>query len=127
LELAVELMREIRSAQYASYIVIASAAIGLLLVLYSLTDRLQTRIGELVLQTAAHEQFRRRVFAANSRVLEMNDRNLRRVGRELHAGPLQLTALALLKLDALCEAPSRGHPDAPEVRADVRPALFCAP
>ena len=49
-------MREIRSAQYASYIVIASAAIGLLLVLYSLTDRLQTRIGALVLQTAAHGQ-----------------------------------------------------------------------
>ena len=104
--LAVELMREIRSAQYASYIVIASAAIGLLLVLFSLTDRLQTRIGELVLQTAAHEQFRRRVFKANGRVLEMNDRNLRRVGRELHAGPLQLAALALLKLDALCEAPA---------------------
>ena len=83
-------MREIRSAQYASYIVIASAAIGLLLVLYSLTDRLQTRIGALVLQTAAHGQFRRRVFKANGRVLEMNDRNLRRVGRELHAGPLQL-------------------------------------
>ena len=104
-ELAVELMREIRAAQYASYVVIASAAIGLLLTLFSLTDGLQTRIGELALQRAAHEQFRRRVFKANGRVLEMNERNLRRVGRELHAGPLQLAALALLKLDALCEQP----------------------
>jgi signal transduction histidine kinase len=104
-ELAVELVREIRAAQYASYVVIASAAIGLLLVLFSLTDGLQTRIGELALQRAAHEQFRRRVFKANGRVLEMNERNLRRVGRELHAGPLQLAALALLKLDALCESP----------------------
>jgi signal transduction histidine kinase len=104
-ELAVELMREIRGAQYASYVVIASAAIGLLLVLFSLTDGLQMRIGELALQRAAHEQFRRRVFKANGRVLEMNERNLRRVGRELHAGPLQLAALALLKLDALCDQP----------------------
>jgi len=104
-ELAVELMREIRAAQYASYVVIASAAIGLLLTLFSLTDGLQTRIGELALQRLAHEQFRRRVFKANGRVLEMNERNLRRVGRELHAGPLQLAGLALLKLDALCEQP----------------------
>jgi signal transduction histidine kinase len=103
-ELAVELVREIRAAQYASYVVIASAAIGLLLVLFSLTDGLQMRIGELALQRAAHEQFRRRVLNANGRVLEMNERNLRRVGRELHAGPLQLAALALLKLDALSEA-----------------------
>ena len=103
-ELAVELVREIRAAQYASYVVVASAAIGLLLVLFSLTDGLQTRIGELALQRAAHEQFRKRVFKANGRVLEMNERHLRRVGRELHAGPLQLAALALLKLDTLGEA-----------------------
>jgi hypothetical protein len=61
-EVAVELMREIRSAQYASCIVIASAAP------FSLTDGLQTRMGELALHTAAHEQFRRRVFKANGRV-----------------------------------------------------------
>jgi len=102
-ELAVDLMREIRAAQYASYVVIASTAIGLLLVLFSLTDGLHMRIGELALQRAAHEQFRKRMFKANGHVLEMNERNLRRLGQQLHAGPLQLAALALLKLDALCD------------------------
>jgi signal transduction histidine kinase len=118
-ELAVDLMREIRAAQYASYVVIASAAIGLLLVLFSLTDGLQMRIGELALQRDAHEQFRRRVLTANGRVLEMNERNLRRVGRELHAGPLQLAALALLKLDALSESPVEGEDDATTRAADI--------
>src|SRR5262245_7260371 len=117
-ELAVELVREIRAAQYASYVVIASAALGLLLVLFSLTDGLQMRIGELALQRAAHEQFRRRVLKANGRMLEMNERNLRRVGRELHAGPLQPAALALLKLDALSE-PGEGEDDATARAADI--------
>jgi signal transduction histidine kinase len=118
-ELAVDLVREIRAAQYASYVVIASAAIGLLLVLFSLTDGLQMRIGELALQRDAHEQFRRRVLKANGRVLEMNERNLRRVGRELHAGPLQLAALALLKLDALSEPPSPRAETAATRAADI--------
>jgi hypothetical protein len=104
-ELAVDLNREIRAAQYASYVVIASAALGLLLVLFNLTGGLQNRIGELSKQQAADEQFRRRVCRANGRVFEINERNLRRVGRELHAGPLQLAALALLKLDSLCDTP----------------------
>jgi len=118
-ELAVDLMREIRAAQYASYVVIASAAIGLLLVLFSLTDGLQMRIGELALQRDAHDEFRRRVLKANGRVLELNERNLRRVGRELHAGPLQLAALALLKLDALSEAPAGTEDNATMRAADI--------
>ena len=59
-ELAVALNRETRAAQYASYVVIASAAIALVVVLFNLTCRLQSRIGELSLQRAADEQFRQR-------------------------------------------------------------------
>ena len=102
-ELAVAMNRETRAAQYASYVVIASAAIALVIVLFNLTRRLQRRIGELSLQQAADEQFRQRLCEANGRVFEINERNLRRVGRELHAGPLQLAALALLKVDALAQ------------------------
>ena len=40
-------------------------------------------------------------------MFEINERNLRRVGRELHAGPLQLAALALLKVDALSQPPGQ--------------------
>ncbi len=106
-ELAVALNRETRAAQYASYVVIASAAIALVVVLFNLTCRLQWRIGELSLQRAADEQFRQRLCEANGRVFEINERNLRRVGKELHAGPLQLAALALLKVDALSQPPGQ--------------------
>jgi len=106
-ELAVALNRETRAAQYASYVVIASAAIALVVVLFNLTCRLQRRIGELSLQRAADEQFRQRLCEANGRVFEINERNLRRVGKELHAGPLQLAALALLKVDALSQPPGQ--------------------
>jgi len=106
-ELAVALNRETRAAQYASYVVIASAAIALVVVLFNLTRRLQTRIGELSQQRIADEQFRQRLCEANGRVFESNERNLRRVGKELHAGPLQLAALALLKVDALAQPPSQ--------------------
>jgi hypothetical protein len=106
-ELAVALTRETRAAQYASYVVIASAAIALVVVLFNLTRRLQTRIGELSQQRMADEQFRQRLCEANGRVFESNERNLRRVGKELHAGPLQLAALALLKVDALAQPPGQ--------------------
>jgi len=125
-ELAVELGRETRAAQYSSYVVIASAASTLLLVLFNLTAGLQNRIGELSLQQAADERFRRRVCRANGRVFETNERNLRRVGRQLHAGPLQLAALALLKVDSLSE-PSADMDDVGSERADdidaIRKAL----
>lgn len=104
-ELAAELSREMRAAQYSSYVVIASAASTLLLVLFNLTGGLQHRIGELSLQHAADQRFRKRVCLANGRAFESNERNLRRVGKQLHAGPLQLAALALLKVDSLCEPP----------------------
>jgi hypothetical protein len=109
-ELAVALSRETRAAQYASYVVIASAALALVVVLFNLTHRMQRRIGELSLQQAADEQLRQRLCEANGRVFEINERNLRRVGRELHAGPLQLAALALLKVDALSQPPGQLSP-----------------
>jgi signal transduction histidine kinase len=108
-ELAMELSRETRAAQYSSYVVIASAASALLLVLFNLTGGLQNRIGELSLQHAADERFRKRVCRANGRMFEINERNLRRVGKELHAGPLQLAALALLKVDSLSEPAGLPH------------------
>jgi signal transduction histidine kinase len=107
---ASELTREIRAAQYASYVLIASAATTLLIILFNLTGGLQRRIGELSLQEAADELFRKKVCRANGRVFEINEQNLRRLGQLLHAGPLQLTALALLKVDALIE-PAVGAPN----------------
>ena len=104
-ELAVDLVREIHTAQYTSYAVLVSGAIGLILVLFSLTGGLQRQIGELAQQQVQDKLFNRRVCRANRHVLEINEKNLRRVGEELYAGPLQLVAYAQLRLDALREAP----------------------
>src|SRR5499426_2763833 len=106
-ELAVDLMREIQTAQYTSYAVLASGAIGLILMLFSLTGGLQRQIGELARQQVQDKLFNRRVCHANRRVLEINEKNLRRVGEELYAGPLQLVAFAQLRLDALRDTPDK--------------------
>ena len=106
-ELAGDLMNDIRTAQYISYAILASAAIGLILVLVSLTGGLQSQIGELAQRQKEGERFQKRVCNANRRVLEINERNLRRIGEELYSGPLQLVAFAQLKLDALGEAPDK--------------------
>ena len=106
-ELAVDLLREIHTAQYTSYAVLTSGAIGLILVLFALTGGLQRQIGELAQQHVQDKLFNKRVCRANRHVLEINEKNLRRVGEELYAGPLQLVAYAQLRLDALREAPDK--------------------
>jgi len=61
-------------------------------------------------QHAADEHFRKRAFHANAQVFELNQRHLRRLDSKLHAGPLQLAALALPKVDSLSELPGgTGH------------------
>ena len=109
-ELAVELTRMTRAAQYASYVVIASGTLSLLLVLFGVMRGLQRRIGELARQHAADEHFLQRALHPNAQVFELNQRHLRRLDSKLHAGPLQLAALALLKVDSLSELPGgTGH------------------
>jgi signal transduction histidine kinase len=106
-ELAVDLMKEIRTAQYTSYAVLAAGAIGLIGTLFGLTGGLQRQIGELARQQVQDKLLRKRVCRANRRVLESNEKNLRRVAKELGAGPLQLIAFAKLRLDALRESPDK--------------------
>jgi len=106
-ELAVDLAREIQTAQYTSYAVLASGGICLVLLLFSLTGGLQKEIGDLAQQQLQESLFNKRVCRANRRVLEINEKNLRRVGEELYAGPLQLVAFAQLRLDALREGPDK--------------------
>jgi len=106
-ELAMNLSQEIRAAQYASYAAIVSTAVCLVLLLFKLTNGLHLRIGKLTIQEAEHAQFRRRVYRAHSQVLEIGERNLRKVSEKLHDGPLQMIALAQLSLGALYEDPDR--------------------
>jgi len=49
------------------------------------------------------ETQRRRIKQASSRAVELNEQNLRRIGSELHDGPVQSIGFALLKLDSILE------------------------
>ncbi|PWT89116.1 MAG: hypothetical protein C5B56_07670 [Proteobacteria bacterium] len=117
-ELAIELEREIRAAQYTGYAAIASTALGVLWLLFRVTDALRNRIGELAQQTVQDAQLRKRVCSANTRLFELNERNLQRLSKDLQAGPLQHVSYALLRLDALREARDR-----PEEVEDITNAL----
>lgn len=48
-----------------------------------------------------------RITKANQRVMEMSELHMRQVGTELHDGPMQLVAMALLRLDSLHEQVSK--------------------
>jgi signal transduction histidine kinase len=122
-ELAVDLVREINAAQYTSYAVLVSGAVGLILVLFSLTGGLQRQIGELAQQHVQDKLFNKRVCRANRHVLEINEKNLRRVGEELYAGPLQLVAYAQLRLDALREAPDKIGDEIGAISAALRDCM----
>jgi signal transduction histidine kinase len=106
-EIATTLSEEIRAAQYATYAVILSTASALVLLLFKLTSALQARIGFLTKQEAEHAQFRKRVFQAHGRALELGERSLRSVSEQLQDGPLQMIGLAQLRLSAINENPDR--------------------
>jgi len=108
-ELAPNLTREIRAAQYASYATIVSATMGLVFLIFKLTSGLQTRLGKLATQQVESERIRTRVCRAHGHALEMGERNLRKMSEQLRAGPLQLIALAQLRLGALPNDPERYH------------------
>src|SRR5262249_15765641 len=60
-ELAVDLMQEIRVAQYIAYAILGGVAGGLILVLVSLTGGLQSQIGELAQRQEEDEHFKKRI------------------------------------------------------------------
>jgi signal transduction histidine kinase len=62
---------------------------------------LSERVGELSAALTQNEELQLRVSEVNRRSTDTNDRFLRRIGAELHDGPVQLIALALLRLEGL--------------------------
>ncbi len=59
------------------------------------------RVDALSQLLSQNEDLQRRVIEANRRSVDINDRFVRRIGAELHDGPVQLIALSLLRLEAL--------------------------
>lgn len=134
-EVTTELNRELRRTQIETWLVMAFVSLSIILGLYSIvangsrtidTQRaaLAKRIRELSELLAQNEHLRRRVQDASRLSAEAAELQLRRLGADLHDGPAQLLALALLKLDRVSDGLSAERSkDEQAIRSVLRDAM----
>lgn len=122
------LAAEIRAAQYRSWLVVAAVMVVVYLLLAGIVGRASstivsqqnalkanvTQLNELLQQ---NEVLNGRVRRAAARTTALNEKNLRRISADLHDGPAQDLALALLRIESLSEAFEETNP---EVSQDFR-------
>ncbi|MDX2309062.1 MAG: histidine kinase [Hyphomicrobium sp.] len=94
------------------WLVIVAAALGLLGLQGAIVHRgsqtidrhreaLHQKISALSDMLAENEELRARAYKANQRTAEINEGFLRKIGAELHDGPVQLLGMALMRLDVV--------------------------
>ncbi|MEZ4594619.1 MAG: histidine kinase [Chloroflexota bacterium] len=125
---------EIRSAQYRSWLVVGAVMISVYLLLAGIVGRASntivsqqdelkanvTRLNELLQQ---NEVLNGRIRRAAARTTALNEKNLSRISADLHDGPAQDLALALLRIESLSEAVIA---DQPEVSRDFQTIQLAA-
>lgn len=113
-ELATKLHQELTRAQRQSWFMVGTVTLAIIGCLFGIVHNgnrtierqrhsLEQRVVELSLLLAENTDLRQRVDYANQRMAEANERLLRRIGSDLHDGPVQLLGLALLKLQDFCD------------------------
>ncbi len=133
---AEELEADLLDARLTSWAVVASTALVTFAALFGVVrngariiDRqnrqLTERLAELARVSAQNDALRQRVEAASRRASETNERQLRRISAELHDGPAQALALALLRLDSVARRAGAdpGDSEASELRRSLEEAL----
>ncbi|MAT98400.1 MAG: histidine kinase [Anaerolineaceae bacterium] len=119
---------EIRAAQNRSWLVVAAVMIAIYLLLAGIVGRasntivsqqneLQENVTQLNELLQQNEVLNGRVRRAAARTTALNERHLRRISADLHDGPAQDLALALLRIESLSEAL---EDEKPEVSKDFR-------
>ena len=91
-------------------------------------EALEGRVGELSALLTQNVDLQSRLLDASRRVTDHGDRTIRRIGAELHDGPVQLIALGLLRLEALRlpgiqALPGKNHDDLDAIEGALRDAL----
>ena len=128
---------EIRTAQYRSWLVVAAVMIAVYLLLAGIVGRASntivsqqneleenvTQLNELLQQ---NEVLNGRVRRAAARTTALNEKNLRRISADLHDGPAQDLALALLRIESLSEAFDDSQPEASKDFRTIRMAISSA-
>ncbi len=92
------------------------------------SSALEDRVRELTALLAQNAQLQAGIVDANRRATDRNDKSLRRIGAELHDGPVQLIALGLLRLETLklpglSGVERRNHDDLDAIEQALRDAL----
>lgn len=103
-QIAGDLQIEVWAAQALVCIVLGLGALGMSVLLFGLAERGSRELARVYWE---NEENRARVSAANRRVLELDDLQMRQVGTDLYQGPMQLVGLALLRLDSLRQCIAR--------------------
>lgn len=89
---------------------------------------LEARVHELTGLLAENATLQSRIVDVNRRATDNNDKAMRRIGAELHDGPVQLIALSLLRLETIrlpgtADNGSRNFDDFDAIEAALREAL----
>jgi signal transduction histidine kinase len=121
-----ELDAQIGAARLRAWII--AGGIGALLYLFTIgivkrgSDTIERQRGRLQQQVKELAVLHQRVLQAASRTTALNEQALRRISADLHDGPGQVLALAMLRLDSL-RAPCGDQSDFGVVREAVSDAL----
>ncbi|MBI5785424.1 MAG: sensor histidine kinase [Rhodocyclales bacterium] len=120
--------REVRSSQIQSWALVVGGAAAIFLLLYGLMQRanrtivdqqrgLREQLAALRSTLKENDLMRERISTAGAHTTALNEQLLRRLAADLHDGPAQDLAFALMRFDEL--APN----DAPGEMAAIRAAL----
>ena len=109
-----DLAQEMRAARLRSWLFVSTATLVMFLLLAWLVRRasntivsqqseLRTRVTQLTALLAQNEQLHERVRRAAARTTALNERFLHRIAADLHDGPGQGLALALMRMETLAD------------------------
>ena len=109
-----DLAQEVRAARLRSWLMVSTATLVMFLLLAWLVRRasntiaaqqgeLSEKVAQLTALLGQNEQLHDRVRRAAARTTALNERFLRRIAADLHDGPGQDLALALLRMESLAE------------------------
>jgi signal transduction histidine kinase len=134
-QLTGELSEVIHAAQLRSWLLVASMMLAMYLLIFGLVRRgshtidaqrrqLNRKVQELSALAAQNKQLHEKVRRAAVRTTSLNERFLRRISADLHDGPGQDLALALMRIDTLANINSTGnHPPSaalqPQLHTDL--------
>ncbi|MEA2676558.1 MAG: hypothetical protein QOJ81_699 [Chloroflexota bacterium] len=135
-QLPAEIDQEVRGAQLRSWLVVGLAVAFVYLLLYGIVrqgsntiDRqelaLRRQVSELSGLLDQNGQLRDRVRIAAERTTTLSERNQRRISADLHDGPGQMLALAMLRLDQLrsSEGAAVDEAEVAQLRSAIADAL----